>query len=680
MGLKLFSMVAAVLFACSLYAGQTKASSSSFAPSLLSVEQLPQLRPIAKIGSFSSYDRTGGNDDGFSGHFSYLRKEGDALVIAEAMGPGAITRIFMAGPIPNATIEFYFDGASIPRLALPLQDVFSGKVHPFVSSLVGHGIGGYYSYVPLEFAKSIKILVHAERFHFYMVNYALYQPNVPVRTFERADTLTLPPPRERTAAPLTRQHVLQPGKTITLFERTSAGRIESLRLGPANVFAGKDRGIVLRMYWDGAQRPAVEVPAGDFFGYSFGKPAMRSLLLGTDAAWNYVRFPMPFEKAARIELVSQRSDGEPLQLQSEISISDRGKSSGEGTFHAEWRRENPAVEGKPFTYLDVTGRGHLVAAILQAQGRQAGDMGFFEGDEEALIDGKPAIHGTGSEDSFNGGWYDIPGRWYGRESQLFSGCLEYSKPLARTGGYRLFIGDAYSFNKGLRYTIEHGPEGNRVPGDYVGTTFYYLDRPDGSQVRLADLAARAVVDPEELIVLFDPIPNIIAMQGVSLIPGGEELKGQWVTYASFARNVDAMPSRSIVRKLVPADMNISDEFLDQLFPQPQLENFAHRFGSAPLIILGIVVPQSGEYAISVDAMTGPEASMLQARVKDEPVGNVLDFYTPTRARSGPQKLATLHLQEGENLLHLTLPGKNSRSQGGRVDLISVSGKRVSHAD
>jgi hypothetical protein len=65
----------------------------SLARTLLSVESLPRFRPVASVGAFISYDRTGGNDDGFSGKYSFLRKDGDALIIAEVTGPGAITRI-----------------------------------------------------------------------------------------------------------------------------------------------------------------------------------------------------------------------------------------------------------------------------------------------------------------------------------------------------------------------------------------------------------------------------------------------------------------------------------------------------------------------------------------------------------------------------------------------------------
>ena len=62
---------------------------------LYRLDLLPRLRHSVAVGAISSHDRTGGNDDGFSGKYSYVRKEGDGLVIADLKGPGVIYRIEM---------------------------------------------------------------------------------------------------------------------------------------------------------------------------------------------------------------------------------------------------------------------------------------------------------------------------------------------------------------------------------------------------------------------------------------------------------------------------------------------------------------------------------------------------------------------------------------------------------
>ena len=56
---------------------------------LSDISRLPEYR-TGNIYQLSSYDRTGGNDDGFSGRYSYIRKEGNDLVVADK-GQGLLT-------------------------------------------------------------------------------------------------------------------------------------------------------------------------------------------------------------------------------------------------------------------------------------------------------------------------------------------------------------------------------------------------------------------------------------------------------------------------------------------------------------------------------------------------------------------------------------------------------------
>ena len=70
---------------------------------------LPQYRDNTIVRMESSYDTTGGNDDGFSGRYSFLLKEAEnRLVIADLKGPGVIQRIWTPTPTED-TIQFYFD-------------------------------------------------------------------------------------------------------------------------------------------------------------------------------------------------------------------------------------------------------------------------------------------------------------------------------------------------------------------------------------------------------------------------------------------------------------------------------------------------------------------------------------------------------------------------------------------
>jgi hypothetical protein len=614
------------------------ATAQSPLPGMLDVAQLARFRPVT-VGMFSSYDRTGNNDDGFSGKHSFLRKEGDALVIAELTGPGALTRIWTPTPI-DAPIEFYIDGERRPRIAMPFDQLFSGAQAPFTGPLVGRGAGGYWSYVPIEFARSVKVLVRAPKLQFYQLNYALYSPGTRLRS-----TRAPPSPRLQTSQEgrtVTSQAVLAPGRSVTLFETGRPGRITSLRLGPAAAFAGDLRDIDLRISWDGAARPAVDMPVAEFFAYSFGDPATRSLLLGTEGDTNYVHLPMPFSRSAKVELVSRRTAGAPLPIRAELTVDDRGRTADEAYFHARWNRETRARRGVPFPLLDVSGRGHLVGFTLQVQGATPGDTGFFEGDDVVTIDGRRAILGTGTEDAFNGGWYGLPGRWNERLSLPLSGALDYSRQLARTGGYRLLVGDAYSFNRRLNFTVEHGPERNEAEGDYAGAVFFYLDRPEGLPSAQVE---RRVIRADRFRIGTNPAAGLDTLIDASLTPQGKELPSGWVSTLRFVRTGGA-------DKVV---------FDDTWGP--------------PLVSFRVEAPQTGRYGIFVDALTGPAAAKLQLRDSNfQPVASPADFYAAAEGRSGFVKLGEFDLSAGINLLHLTMPERNPASRGAEVAIIDIEGR------
>jgi hypothetical protein len=302
---------------------------------LYRLDRLPALKQSVKVGSVSSYDRTGGNDDGFSGKYSFVRKDPEGLVLADLKGPGVIYRVWTPTPTDDL-LEFLFDGESTPRIRVKFRDFFLGKDPDFPAPLVGFGAGGYYCYVPVPFAKSCIVRMRAERVQFYQINYALYPQDTALATFSRSQSperregivkardLFLAagsdvsgyaaPPNVTVRVSASRQ-TLAPKSTTTLFETREGGRILGLRLGPTEALAGKARDLLLKIAFDG-ESPSVLCPLGDFFGYAWGQPAMKSLLVGTSGPTNYFYFPMPFARSAKVEVQSERDT--PVQLHADV--------------------------------------------------------------------------------------------------------------------------------------------------------------------------------------------------------------------------------------------------------------------------------------------------------------------------------------------------------------------------
>ncbi|HLO60118.1 MAG TPA: glycoside hydrolase family 172 protein [Bacteroidales bacterium] len=471
----------------------------------LNVASLPEYRKNTVSGQVSTYDTTGKNDDGFNGTNSFIRRNADSsLVIFERYGSGVINRFWTPTPTFD-TLDFYIDDNASPAFSIQYYDLFSGKKYPFIAPLCGNQLGGYYCYLPIPFEKSCKIVSRGKKMQFHQIQYRLYEKGTRVKSFsmglnaEEKELLNrieaLWNQQDRNISSFYQAKLLQdsgrytikPGETKTVFELDRGGRILGIEMEPAEIFKGLTRQIDIRVTWDGETSPAIYCPVADFFGYAFGNESMRSLLLGSLNNRNYCYFPMPFDKSARVELIyrnNEKAELLPVDVFVKVAYSfEKRIPDKEGKFYIRWNRDLESKTGQSYVIADMPGRGHFVGTILFARGLKAGMTYFFEGDDSVAIDGSFRIHGTGSEDYFNGGWYAMLDRWDGSMSLPLHGSLDYSLPFCRTAGYRFYMSDKLSYEKSFYMSIEHGPAGNLVPVDYGSLALYYADTPPANSKR-----------------------------------------------------------------------------------------------------------------------------------------------------------------------------------------------------
>lgn len=461
------------------------------------LDLLPSYRSGA-VDGVSSYDSTGGNNDGFDGKYSYLRKEEGKLVIADFKGPGVIDRIWTP-TATNDTLEFWFDGEKQPRLKICFMDLFRSGKKPFVYPLCGNEVGGYFCYFPFTFKKSCKITFSGEMIQFHQISYRslegydveTFRPELSAEESSLIDEICRKWSNDNPdvtqflndgTIPLVKEEnfFLEPGGEFTFFESRDAGRILGFEIEGGAVFEGLNKDIILTAQWDDDPVPAINAPVADYFGYAYGKPSMEGLFVGSDHGRHYSFFPAPYDKSARITLKYRERPGiaqAPVQLTTRVHYSNEARNlEKEGKFYACWRREKPQ-KGKPYKFLSHKGRGHYVGTVLIGQGFNFKSTDFFEGDDSTYVDGASRVHGTGSEDYLNGGWYSELDRWDKATSLPTHGCLEFAHATCRSAGYRFFIGDKQSFNANIWHGIEHGGIGNEAPVDYTSVAFYYADSP-----------------------------------------------------------------------------------------------------------------------------------------------------------------------------------------------------------
>jgi hypothetical protein len=253
-----------------------------------------------------------------------------------------------------------------------------------------------------------------------------------------------------------------PGQTHVLLDEQGPGVITHVWitfLGPepqnwAKQGSANHQEMLLRMYWDGNPRPAVEAPLGDFFASCFGaRREVASLPVVVDDGDAYNCFwQMPFRKSARIEIVNE-SDKPISLLYYNIDWIKKDKLPKDTPyFYAQYRQEYPAEHGKDYVLLDTKGKGHYVGTVLAVRTRSP--SWFGEGDEKIYINGEPkaSIWGTGTEDYFLCAWgvkqttspyFGVP---YFDQWGIVGG---------HTSAYRWHLNDPIVFSKGIKVTFEH---------------------------------------------------------------------------------------------------------------------------------------------------------------------------------------------------------------------------------
>lgn len=241
-------------------------------------------------------------------------------------------------------------------------------------------------------------------------------------------------------------------------------------------------GLRLRITFDGER--TVDAPVGEFFGAGQAVAPVRSLMYGIDAGpGTATRFsswwPMPFERRATVRLFNGTDTAVDAGRAAVTSAPSGPQAAAVGAGDlGHFRATSNAghtEDGESWSLLKAQGRGKFMGVTHSMAGRL--DRNFLEGDERAYVDGSrsPAVHGTGTEDFYQSGWYfnrdTYTAPWNGNpnHSGPQTGCTDNEDC---TGAYRQLIHDAVPFRTSLDYSIEHGPT-NDVAGDYSSTAYWY---------------------------------------------------------------------------------------------------------------------------------------------------------------------------------------------------------------
>ncbi|HEX8747554.1 MAG TPA: glycoside hydrolase family 172 protein [Pyrinomonadaceae bacterium] len=216
------------------------------------------------------------------------------------------------------------------------------------------------------------------------------------------------------------------------------------------------RGLRLDIYWDGAQRPAVSAPLGDFFGIGLGRMATFESALFSNPegrSFNSV-VPMPFRTGMRIVMTNESGRDLPeLFYDINYTLGDRHPAN-MLYFHAHWRRENPTTIQRDYEILPrVEGEGRYLGTNIGVIVDQNTYFNTWwgEGEIKIYLDGDkqfPTIVGTGTEDYIGTAWGQ------GQFANLYQGSPVADERAMRWCFYRYHIVDPIYFRGDVRVTMQ----------------------------------------------------------------------------------------------------------------------------------------------------------------------------------------------------------------------------------
>lgn len=251
------------------------------------------------------------------------------------------------------------------------------------------------------------------------------------------------------------------GDSIILLQTTGAGIINRIWMTIIDRRPEALRAIRLEMYWDGATKPAVSVPLGDFFGIGLGRmvPFQSALFASPEGKSFLCYIPMPFNRQAKMVLLNESREDQLLFY--DINVTRVTKHTGAiHYFHACWSNSSKTKLGEDVDILPaVNGEGRFLGANIGIVADKVyGDTWFGEGEVKIYLDGDrqyPTLAGTGTEDYIGSAWN------LGAFTQLYQGAPVVDKVKKQFAFYRYHIPDPVYFHSGCRVSLQQMGGGGR---------------------------------------------------------------------------------------------------------------------------------------------------------------------------------------------------------------------------
>jgi len=260
---------------------------------------------------------------------------------------------------------------------------------------------------------------------------------------------------------------IAPKETVVIADIQDMGNIQSMWMTGLI-----SRDLIIRIYWDNQEHPAVEVPFPDFFacgyvdntdvllGGVFDPLVSIPVTVNPSNSFNCF-WSMPFKERCYFTIENRSDIDRILYYQINYQLTKIPEKC--AYFHASFRRSNPVQLNDVHTIIDnIEGEGHYVGTAMSVGLNGAGGW-WGEGEVKFFIDDDtefPTICGTGLEDYFLGAFNWETNKGYTTYNSPYGGFHKYEAPdglykiQPRFSLYRWHIQDPIRFKGKLKVTVQ----------------------------------------------------------------------------------------------------------------------------------------------------------------------------------------------------------------------------------
>ncbi|MDW3195690.1 MAG: DUF2961 domain-containing protein [Cytophagales bacterium] len=247
--------------------------------------------------------------------------------------------------------------------------------------------------------------------------------------------------------------------------------------------------LVLNIYWDHCDHPAVSVPLADFFCQPLKLQLINNHFFRStnDQLLFTTTIPMPFLEMARFELINQ-SERE-IELFFGIDVEFKTLIREAMYLHAHWQKTNDLQTGQSFNILpSITGMGRYLGTHMAVQQNNVlKNWPWYTRPITVRLDAKsaedlPSLYIKTIDDFFGSGWWDreVPHNTY-MFPHVGRSLIELDdNDHLSTVMYRYHVQEALWFHESISVEIGFNWNwGNQQigKGDWATTAFFYLRAP-----------------------------------------------------------------------------------------------------------------------------------------------------------------------------------------------------------